>query len=641
MNDHPNRVRVDFNHRLDQVRQEAEQLMRQAREIKEMMGGWREAGGRSAGIKPGREDRPGKAGKGLYRPAGVPYHLEALEKSIAELEAWNQRLSGREERLNNSLRDLEIRSGEIGGLTVALGESLAAQAAALPRLTVLAREIAAGRRILKRDQEELARVVNETIGSLEQKEQGRRLLLDLAKTTLLQGEKKRDHLQEILANQQALSEQVESCGQWLERTFDLFEEEQPDLNNFPGALQDGLQEFRDLAEELQDFHKGLQALEAINLEALLQGLTSRIQDEPFGLEKRPKRGFEEKRLADGSAGTSLLAPELAGFLETVHSLNEQMNLLSLNAFIASVQGGRKPEELAEVFGDIRVLSDRLKSEVSLFREKAQRLLEMVSETSGEEKEPPQEGPYGEERGILLRELAALLPAFERAERGLRELGRLADRLLDHLRWSSGQFQELSLQAREQTRFSGRLLEGLLPLRNSLQRLKRLQADQDFQVREMSHSLQKTLLQAAPIRKWFFDPGPGPGAPITRVETVREIVRALAGELFRQGQDEERLLQELERLGALPEAVEQFLNGQSQKQLEIQEAVEQVQGDYWKMNRDLATQRAALKTVIDQVRRLYENLEPFVQDSREQSAMNRELLEAFTEIRSRIQEQMTG
>jgi len=32
---------------------------------------------------------------------------------------------------------------------------------------------------------------------------------------------------------------------------------------------------------------------------------------------------------------------------------------------------------------------------------------------------------------------------------------------------------------------------------------------DFQVREINRSIQKTLVQAAPVRKWFADPGPGP------------------------------------------------------------------------------------------------------------------------------------
>ncbi len=256
--------------------------------------------------------------------------------------------------------------------------------------------------------------------------------------------------------------------------------------------------------------------------------------------------------------------------------------------------------------------------------------------SGEE-----QGPGREEEEALLRELETLRPAFRQVGQVVRELGGTADRLLDHLRRIGGQFQELALQVREQTRFAGRLLEGLLPLKNSLGQWQRVQADQDFQLQEVSRSLQRTLGQAAPVRKWFSESGPGAGAPLARAESVREIARTLAGELFKQGQDEERLQQELDRLRSLPEAVERFAAGQNRKQLEFQEAVEKVRGDFLRMTRDLAAQQVNLKTVIGQVSRLYENLEPFLRDSREQTVMNRALLDAFTEIRDRVQEKGTG
>jgi hypothetical protein len=70
-------------------------------------------------------------------------------------------------------------------------------------------------------------------------------------------------------------------------------------------------------------------------------------------------------------------------------------------------------------------------------------------------------------------------------------------------------------------------------------------------------------------------------------------------------------------------------------------VEKVRGDFLRMTRDLAAQQVNLKTVIGQVSRLYENLEPFLRDSREQTVMNRALLDAFTEIRDRVQEKGTG
>ncbi|MBI5584931.1 MAG: hypothetical protein HY892_14050 [Deltaproteobacteria bacterium] len=637
MDDHSNPIRADFNHRIDQVRQEAEQLIRQAREIKELMGGLKASAGRLTPAEANFEDPSAAAGEGLYRPAGIPYLLDALGRSVSELETWSQKISGREEELRNSLQGLEVRSEEIAGITASLGETLAGKTASLSRLAVLIRELSAGRRLLQRDQEELAGALNETIGLLEQKEQGRRLLLDLAKTTLIQGEKKRDHLQEILTNQKTLSEHLETCGKWLERTFALYEEGPRGFKNFPGALRDRSAEFQELVEELHRFHQGLQALKTINLDPLIQGWTERIRAWEPGSERRPG---PDPQPIPGLPPESGPAPEWAGLLDTVQALNEQMNLLSLNGFIASVQGGKTPEELAEVFGDIRVISDRLKMEVLQFKEKTHPAASFSPKTYGEEEGTSGPGPRGVEGEAILRELETLRPVFLQAGQSARELERLADRLLEHLRWIGGRFQELALQVREQTRFAGRLLEGLFPLKNSVGQLKGLQADQHFQVQELNRSLQKTLVQAAPVRKWFSDPGSAAAGPLDRAEAVREIVRALAGELFRQGQDEERLQQELDRLRSLPEAVGQILAGQNLKQLEFQEALEKVRRDFSKMNRDRTAQQTTLKAVIGQVRRLYENLEPFVRDSREQSSMNRTLLEAFTEIHSHLKEKVT-
>ncbi|MCU0578588.1 MAG: hypothetical protein MUF69_03490 [Desulfobacterota bacterium] len=641
MDDHPNRIRGDFIQRINQVRQEAEHLLHQAREIHGLLGQIREPSGRLAEAEPAGEEPFGPSGEGLYRPAGMPYLLEALNRSLGELEAWSQKISGREEDLKQALQGLEVRAEDLAGQTASLGETLALKAASLPRLAVLARELATGRHFLKRDQEELAGAVSEAIGLLEQKEQGRRQLLDLARTTLIQGEKKQDHLQEILANQKTLAEHLETCGKWLERTFEVYEAGPPGFQTSSGAWRDKSKEAQDLVEGLRRFHQGLQPLVKINVDSLIRVLTERVKAPTPEAEERPDPGGAPPGIPGGSPGTTPLPPDLEMLLDTVNSLNEQMNLLSLNAFIASVQGGKKPEELAEVFGDIRVISDRLKTEVLQFQEKVSPPASFAAETASEPAGPPRGRPApGGGEGIF-RDLEALRPACRQAGEALQELEELADRLLEHLRWFSGQFQELALLVREQTRFGGQILEGLLPLKNALGQLKTLQADQDFQVREINRSIQKTLVQAAPVRKWFADPGPGAGAPLNRVESVREIVRSLAGELFKQGQDEERLQQELERLRSLPEAVEQFLSGQTLKYLEFQEAVEKVRGDYQQMNRDLDVQQATLKTVIGQVRRLYEHLEPLVRDSREQSAMNRALLEAFTEIRSRIQEKVTG
>lgn len=636
MNDHANRGRGDFSQRINQVRREAEQLLRQVREIQEQMGGLWGPSGRPAVAAPGSSDRPRARGEGLYRPAGFPYQFETLGRSFAELEAWTQKIAGRDEELNKSLRDLEVRSEEIAGVAASLGETLGVKTASLARLGVLVREIAAGRRILKRDQEELSGAVNETISLLEQREQGRRLLFDLAKTTLIQGEKKRDHLEEILTNQKALAEHLEDCGKWLERTLVLYEGGQAGFTKVSGCLWERSTEFQELVEELNRFHDGLQGLEKLNPDSYLQEMAGAIRALGQGVDKRRETGAVPQEVPEAQTGPAPLTPELAGLLDTVNSLNEQMNLLSLNAFIASVQGGRKPEELAEVFGDIRVISDRLKMEVHQYREKNPREDLPAGGASGSEKAP---GP--EEEEALLRELESLRPAFRQVGQVVHDLGGAADRLLDHLRRIGGQFQELALQVREQTRFAGRLLEGLLPLKNSLGQLQRVQADQDIQLQEVSRSLQRTLSQAAPVRKWFSESGPGAGAPLARAESVREITRTLAGELFKQGQDEERLQQELDRLRSLPEAVEQFAVGQNRKQLEFQEAVEKVRGDFLRMTRDLAAQQVNLKTVIGQVSRLYENLEPFLRDSREQSVMNRALLDAFTEIRERIQEKGTG
>ena len=234
MNDHANRGRGDFSQRMNQVRREAEQLLRQAREIKEQMGGLWGPSGRPAGAAPGSSDRPGERGEGLYRPAGFPYQFETLGRSFAELEACTQKIAGRDEELKKSLRDLEVRSEEIAGVAASLGETLGVKTASLARLGVWVREISAGRRILKRDQEELSGAVNETIGLLEQRELGRRLLFDLAQTTLIQGEKKRDHLEEILTNQKALAEHLENCGKWLERTLALYEGGQAGFNHISG-----------------------------------------------------------------------------------------------------------------------------------------------------------------------------------------------------------------------------------------------------------------------------------------------------------------------------------------------------------------------------------------------------------------------
>jgi hypothetical protein len=641
MDDHPNRIRADFNHRIDQVRREAEQLIRQAREIKEMMGRLKGPSDRAAEAGPELGDPPAEAGEGLYRPAGIPYLLEALGRTVSELETWSQKISGRDEDLKNSLHGLEVRSEELVGSTAALGETLAAKTAPLSRLAFLVRELALGRRILKRDQEELGGAVDETIGLLEQKEQGRRLLLDLAKTTLIQGEKKRDQVQEILTNQKTLSEHLETCGKWLERTFDLYRESPREFRNFPGALRDRSTEFQGLAAELRRFHQGLQSLEKLNLEPVIRGLTGWVRVQKQRSEKRPEQGVEPPAVPEAPDGPGPLNPELEGLLDTVNSLNERMNLLSLNAFIASVQGGKSPEDLAETFGDIRIISDRLKMEVLQFREKAGRPAPPAVAGPEEVESSDSDRPRYEEGEALLRELAALRPAFVQAGQVAPELGALADRLLEHLGRISSQFQELALQVREQTRFAGRILEGLLPLKSTVRQLKDLQVDQSLQVQELNRSLQKTLVQVAPVRKWFFDPALASAAPIDRVAALREIVRALAGELFKQGQDEERLQQELDRLRSLPEEVGQIVAGQSLKQLEFQEALEKVRGDYLKMGRDRAAQQAALKSVIGQVRRLYENLEPLVRDSREQSAMNRTLLEAFTEIHSHLQGKMTG
>lgn len=86
MDDYQDLLKNGFIKKVNQVRQVTEQLAQQAHEIRQLMGDLAGMTDRSRGLGKGPGKTTGGSPEGLFGPAGFPYLLEEMERSLMDLE---------------------------------------------------------------------------------------------------------------------------------------------------------------------------------------------------------------------------------------------------------------------------------------------------------------------------------------------------------------------------------------------------------------------------------------------------------------------------------------------------------------------------------------------------------------------------